>query len=348
MAAAKHTDEATISIRMVWPFTRVLRNYSQELAVIQRSGLTPTEFASPATRIPGSLVVELLKVSLERSGDAALGLHAGEAIEPGDLDVIESAARHCATTRESMQCASRLIRLLDESAEIALIEEGDQVEWRFVMMGGIPLPAGINEFIVASFATVSMRLSGIDGVLQAAHFAHDAPAVITEYERVFRCQLKFGEAYNALVLPRPVLDVPMPHADPELQRAYELRGQELLRWLPQATTVAGRVRSLAVAGLAGDEMDMETVARKLHMSVATLRRRLKQEGTTLRQIVDEVRFDLAKRYLRRPDLAISEIAYRLGFSHVNAFHKAFKRWTDIAPVDYRARVREQNGDKADE
>jgi len=348
MAAAKQIDEATISIRLVWPFTRVLRNYSQELAVIQQSGLTPTEFASPATRIPGSLAVELLKVSLEKSGDVALGLHAGAVVEPGDLDVIESAARHCATARQSIECCARLIRLLDESAEITLLEDNDQAEWRFLMMGGIPLPAGINEFIVAAFYTVSARLSGVDGVLVAAHFAHDAPAVTTEYERIFHCALKFGEPYNALVLPRWLLDFPMPQADAELQRAYELRGEELLRWLPQATTVAGKVRSLAVAGLAGDEMDMDTVARKLHMSVATLRRRLKQEGTTLRRIVDEVRFDLAKRYLRRPDLAISEIAYRLGFSHVNAFHKAFKRWTDTAPVDYRVRVREQNGEKADE
>jgi AraC-like DNA-binding protein len=75
------------------------------------------------------------------------------------------------------------------------------------------------------------------------------------------------------------------------------------------------------------------------MSVATLRRRLREEGTTHSRILDELRFELAKRYLRRPDLAVGEIAYSLGFSHVNAFHKAFKRWTGCAPIEYRARVR---------
>lgn len=345
MATAAHFGEATISIRMVWPFTRVLKNYSQELAIIRQSGLTPVEFANPATRIPGSLAFELLRVSLEKSGDAALGLHAGEAIEPGDLDVLESAARCCRTTRESIECAVRLIRLLDESAELSLIEQGDQAVWRFAMMGGIPLPAGINEFIVAGFFTVAKRLSGVADVLLAALFTHEKPATLAEYERIFRAPLKFGEPYNALVLPAMALDLPMPHADAELQRAFELRAQELLRKLPQITTIANKVRNLVVTGIENDAADMDTLARKLHMSVATLRRRLADEGTTLRKIVDDVRFDLAKRYLQRPDLTIGEVAYSLGFSHVNAFHKAFKRWTGVAPADYRASLRDPDREK---
>ena len=84
---------------------------------------------------------------------------------------------------------------------------------------------------------------------------------------------------------------------------------------------------------------MELMAGRMAMSVPTLRRRLDQEGTTFSDIVDEIRKELAERYLREPSMAVSEVAFLLGFSSESAFHRAFRRWTGIAPSEYRARAR---------
>ena len=75
----------------------------------------------------------------------------------------------------------------------------------------------------------------------------------------------------------------------------------------------------------------------LAMSVPTLRRRLEEEGTTFTELVDELRRDLAERYLRDSRRSISEIATLLGFSHAPAFHKAFRRWKGVTPSAHRAR-----------
>jgi AraC-like DNA-binding protein len=74
------------------------------------------------------------------------------------------------------------------------------------------------------------------------------------------------------------------------------------------------------------------------VSVATLRRRLEEEGTTFTGLVDEVRRDLAERHLSDPHRTISEVAFMLGFAHAPAFHKAFRRWTGATPSERRARL----------
>jgi AraC-like DNA-binding protein len=278
-------------------------------------------------------------VSIKKSGDPALGLHAAELIEPGDLDVVEYAARHCPTARDGIQCSARLVRLLDESMEVELVEEGDFAHWRFFRSSAVPEPPGIAEFMVAVNVVVARRLIRVQVPPQAVLFTHDVATNPSEYDRFFGCPIRLGQDYNEIVLTRAELDMPLPLADPDLRAAFEQHGEQLLSRLPTAESMGSKVRKHTIAALREGDVGMEVIAKRLHTSVATLRRRLREEGTTHSQILDDLRFELAKRYLRRPDVAVSEIAYSLGFSHVNAFHKAFKRWTGCAPVEYRARIR---------
>jgi AraC-like DNA-binding protein len=74
------------------------------------------------------------------------------------------------------------------------------------------------------------------------------------------------------------------------------------------------------------------------MSVATLRRRLEEESITFSGIVDDVRQGLSKQYLGDQALSVTEIAFLLGFSSVTAFGRAFKRWTGVSPVAFRAKA----------
>src|SRR4029079_16949465 len=129
-----------------------------------------------------------------------------------------------------------------------------------------------------------------------------------EYERFFGCPVVLGHESNELVLVRQSLEAPLPLADADLRAAFEQHGEELLARLPTAESIGAKVRKLTIASLSEGDVGMEAIAKRLHMSVATLRRRLKDEGTTHSQILDDLRFELARRYLRREDLAISEIA----------------------------------------
>ena len=83
--------------------------------------------------------------------------------------------------------------------------------------------------------------------------------------------------------------------------------------------------------LESGDIRIEQIARGLGVSRQTLYRRLKEEGVTFAELLDQLRQRLALRYLREQGLSVKETAYRLGFSDPAAFSRAFKRWTGSSP-----------------
>jgi AraC-like DNA-binding protein len=82
--------------------------------------------------------------------------------------------------------------------------------------------------------------------------------------------------------------------------------------------------------------DLEAVAAHMHISPQTLRRHLREEGTSFQELKDQLRRDIAIYHLGRADLSLQQIAEQLGFSEPSAFHRAFKKWTGLTPGAYRA------------
>jgi AraC-like DNA-binding protein len=71
------------------------------------------------------------------------------------------------------------------------------------------------------------------------------------------------------------------------------------------------------------------------MTPQTLRRRLREEGHGYQELKDDLRRDAAIDYLGRPDLTLIDIANLVGFSEASTFHRAFRKWTGVAPGEYR-------------
>ena len=80
----------------------------------------------------------------------------------------------------------------------------------------------------------------------------------------------------------------------------------------------------------------QQIAEALHVSNRTLQRKLKDEGTSFMDLLQDTRMQLARRYLRQPSRSVVETAYLLGFSEPSTFSRAFKRWTGVAPAEYRS------------
>ena len=81
---------------------------------------------------------------------------------------------------------------------------------------------------------------------------------------------------------------------------------------------------------------LSQVAKRLAMSSRSLQRRLAQEGTTFRKVLEETRAQLATHYLKQSDLTAAEIAFLLGYDDPNSFFPAFRAWTGITPEALRA------------
>jgi AraC-like DNA-binding protein len=329
----------TISTRLIWPFARLMGDYQAELGVLERSGLVVATLADPDTRIPEETVMELLQVSIEKTKNPAIGLHAGERVEAGDFGVLDYAARSCATLKDALDCCSRYMSLLDDGLEARLVDvSDDRVAWSVRPKLRARAPAA-NDFVAASSINMGNRYIGEPFAPLEVRLMHSTPTDAREYERVFRAPVLMGQDSNAVVFRRAALQRPLALSNPDVFVAFDAQAQRAVAQLVDQQSSRARVREIMLQTLNSGVVSMERVAKQLHMSVATLRRRLAEEGTTHRRIADEVRRDLAIRYLGSRKLAISEIAFLLGFSNVPAFSKAFKRWTSRSPQEYREELR---------
>jgi AraC-like DNA-binding protein len=114
---------------------------------------------------------------------------------------------------------------------------------------------------------------------------------------------------------------------------------ECLAKMPSADDFVGNVRRLVIASLASEEVTIEGIAARVGLSARSLQRRLQESDSSFKDVVDEARLALARRYLDDPALTLTEAAFLLGYSELSAFSRAFRRWTGTTAVAYRNRAK---------
>jgi len=271
-----------------------------------------------------------------RSGDAAFGLHVAEAIRPGAFAVLDYAARNAPTLGEAYRRIVRYSRLIHDGAQVQLSLDDEHARLSYTLPG---YPGGsprhTAEFIVAIWVVTGRQMTETDFTPLSVCFQHPQPADTDEHRRLFRCSIAFDASANEMCFNRALMSRALAQADPQLSLLLDRYADELLARLPSGEDFAGTVRRHLAAALRGGDPGLEAIARKLRMSPRTLQRRLKDEGTSHQDLLDDLRRELAQKYLREPTVAISEAAFLLGFSEPSAFHRAFKRWTGTTPGEFR-------------
>jgi AraC-like DNA-binding protein len=297
--------------------------------------------ADPDARIAISLEESLWTEAARQTGDDAFGLHAAELLRPGMFDVLDYVIRTAPTVRAAFERLSRYNRLEHDVAVFTLLERPGRttrVEHAF-RMGGLAPCRHAAEFTLASQVIVGSQITTKSLKPLGVEFGHAGPSSVTEHARIFGVTPRFGAACNALEWDDASLDLPVPGADPVLSRVVERHAEALLAARPAATgTHADRVRQLLATSLADGDASLKKMAEKLKMSERSLQRRLTNEGITFEALLDELRRDLSLRYLADSAIAVSEVAYLLGYSEPSPFHRAFRRWTGMTPNQLRSRA----------
>jgi len=199
------------------------------------------------------------------------------------------------------------------------------------------------EFTLASLVVLGSQIATEPLFPLHIGFRHSVESGrdLSELRRVFGLSPQFGVATNRVALETRALMRELPHYDPVLSEIIQSDAEALLAARPlRVDSVSGRVRQLLAAALAADP-DIATlrgVAKRLRISTRSLQRRLALEGTRFDVELDELRRELAQRYLNNPRISIAETAYLLGYSEPSAFHRAHKRWTGMTPSQTRRRA----------
>jgi len=329
-----------LSVGFVQPLAEALRALGHDPApLLCRYGLDATRLAEAGARLSIPRYMHLGHAAIALSGQPALGLHMGRLSRLAQAGLAGVTAAQAPTLGEAARTLLRFEPLYAANYRgHSRFFEDPQGAWlRFYSISPYN---SYNRFVVDSLlAGWLAQLGALAGVaLQAERLEmeFEAPDYASDYQPLCSTTVQFGTSDNQLRLSRATLDLPNPqHCPSTWQHLLQLCEAEMLQ-RTRVRSLGERITHLLGPLLnGGREPDLEEVALHLQLPTWTLRRKLAEEGTCFRSLLNDTRRDLAETYIRDTELAFGEIAYLLGFASAEAFQRAFKRWTGVTPGEFR-------------
>ena len=314
---------------------KLLESYGHDPEpLFRKQGITPEMMRDPGARASQVMGDNLWLEVAQLIDDPCFGLRAGEIWHPSYLGALGYAWLASATLREALNRLVRYLRVLSKVVDLELETTQDRLNiYLSYKPVSIYVPARADQFfaILTSMCRVNLN-QGLNPL--AVQFFHDAPPCAGDFFAYFKAPVTFNAEINCLALPIDQVDIPLKGYNPELLRMHD---EIIVRHIAQFNQedIVQRIRGAILDMLPSGQVSDDKLAKKVNMSVRSLQRSLKEQGTTFGTLLDEVRKGLAEDYVRDPNVALAEIAFILGFSEQSAFSRAFKRWTGVAPGKYR-------------
>ncbi len=328
-----------LSVGFVHPLVLALEALGHDAEpLLQRFGLGKERLASAGSRISIPHYMRLSHAAIELSGRPDLGLLMGRHSRMEQLGLAGACARLAPDGRSATRDLTRF-EPLHARNYLGQSSLDEQREGSWINFYSIAPYNGYNRFVVdtvlAAWPAYLQQVTGQPATPQRVQIEYPAPAHAAVFEEYFGCPVEFSAPANRILYRHQVLNRPNPfcvmHSWHELQGLC--RQQLQLQQLPARLTEQ-LARQIA-QHLRQGEPSLTEMARRLRMPAWTLQRRLEQEGSSFRQLVQETRHGLALSYLRDTRLSLAEIAWQLGFASSEAFQRAFKRWQGLPPGQFR-------------
>lgn len=303
-------------------------------AMFMAAGLDIAALADPRGRFSQEGLNRLWDALVDVTGDPGIGLHVGAEAGPAAFGAVGYVMMTSATLDEAIRHALRFQRFLAEAMRGTLQTSGADA-WLLLENVGDrngARPQAVEAMMTAglAFARWVMR----EPVIPLAVSLRHAPvAPLHVYEEVFGCPAAFGAAVNGLLLSGDLLTRPVPSHDPGLLDHHVRLAETLAR--DSTAALSARVRAWIADVLPFGTPSQAVIADQLHLTPKTLQRRLEQEGTGFKALVEDVRFETARACLARRDLPLQDVASLCGYQDYSAFAKAFRQWSGRSPGEWR-------------
>lgn len=275
------------------------------------------------------------------TGKRTLGLEVGLNLHPSDYGIMSHIWMNCKNLREGAELTVKYKALMNTLFQASLTQVDHKLSYYDVALPGVNAQQASNfiELDFASIQTLGRFLCELhakeDILFEEIHFKHSPNADISTYVDAFGCKVKFKQKQNRIICRNDILDLPVHNPNKMLK-------ESMLKMLDRIVSIELGNQKLSSRVLAYIENELErgipeasSAAKHFGSSLSTFKRKLQSENTSYIELCNQVRKKLAAKQLRQAHLSISEIAFQLGFANVSAFHRAFKRWFDQTPKEYR-------------
>lgn len=274
--------------------------------------------------------------------DAHVGLHAGAASQLTQFGIVGQLALTCRTGAELIDLGIRHQGLIGNGIRSSCARVPGAVRLRYELQRPT-LPRHVLMYTLAAQMSLARMLVGPKLGLQHVSLSYAAPPEAAQEEAFFECPVRYGAEHVEILAPAEFDRIELVRCEPGVREALEVAARSWLQSLqervPSGDDPIVQCKRHIMEGLCSDAHGIEQVAARMHVSVRTLQRRLDEHGTSFRELVEVARREATERLMENPKLSLLDIALLVGFSEQSAFNRAARRWFDMTPSEYRARLR---------
>lgn len=172
--------------------------------------------------------------------------------------------------------------------------------------------------------------------LKSVHFIYEKPNNILKYKDFFKCPIYFNATVTSVRFSvTEIKNISLPKTDPFLHKLLQKQADFLLNKLSSYNQFEQKIRICITNSLKNKKVNIDIIAEQMGLSIKKLRESLQEYGYTFNDILNDVRYDLAKKYLSDIKISINEISDLLGYSEQSVFQRAFKTWSGETPLKWR-------------
>jgi len=301
------------------------------------AGLNPSVLDEPDLMIPVEAVSRLLQASADASGNRSFGLSMARSRQLSNLGAVGLLMRDQVTLRDSLQMLIRYQSLLNGALSLTLEESGDTVVIReAVLAGGVHQPTLQRvELVLGVTVRLIRQLSGQDWRPRRICLEHSAPHDLGIHTQVFACPIEFEADFNGIVCNKTDLDAPNPTADPAMIRYAQKLLEDSLRL--SESRILDDVRRTIFLLLPSGRCSIEKVSEHLGVVPRTVQRRLAEHDQSFSSMLNDIRKELAARYVYESNRSLTDIAESLGFTAPSSFSRWYLAQFGISAKESRAR-----------
>jgi AraC-like DNA-binding protein len=306
--------------------------------VLREAGLQRADIADPETRVRYADLLRLVERAAAIAGDASYGLRLGAARELGDSGLLGFVMLNSSTLLEALTNLQRYCRVLGDGEDFEIEPAGPLVTVRFREADAALRGLRHNsDYIAALLVRACRDMTRRRLAPVRARFIHHRPDVPVAYAEYLGCPVEFGAAWDMLVFSADTMRLPVIGADSRLLRVLEDSCRRLLGPARRRPDLLRDVQAVLLGAIGKEPPRLDTVAQALAIGPKSLERRLRERGTSFSKLVEQVRSELSRQWLRDTDMSLDQIAYLAGYASTAAWLRAFKRWTGMTPGRFRRR-----------
>lgn len=336
-----HNANSTALSSWILLLARAIDSHGYDSAeLFAKVGLDHSLLRDPGARFSYAAVTRLWTLALETTGDACIGLTVASLWHPTTLHALGYSWFASNSLDEAYERMKRYSQFMNTAAYGALRLSKSEESYsltldpsRFIPPpAAVSIDAGLAMIVHMSRAAYGDNFHPIRVSIQRDK--PDDPADVKRFSDLFEAPVSFSQPENTLWLDSVMVYEPLVTANPELARVNDSIVAEYLAQLDR-NDVTMRVRSELIERLPTGQVSEEGIASSINVSQRSLQRRLKEQGMSFTQLLENTRKELGLQYVRDPQHSFNEIAYLLGFAEPGNFSRAFKRWHGKSPSQYR-------------